>query len=122
MQDSFGPEGLNIADQCRAIVEPGGIMNEDVKCCTALLMEITRGLTPPDAGPDFVVDPDVLEKETRKVYYVSCSCYNDLVLQSRKIVPKQPVHVDNARAVHNHMHPFTATRVSIGDAIDWQIH
>jgi len=122
LQDSFGPEGLNIADQCRAIIEPGGIMNEDVKCCTALLMEITKGLTPPNAAPGFVADPEVLNRETRKVFYVSCSCYNELVLNSGKIVPKQPVHNDNARAVYNHMQPFTAIRLSIGDAIDWQVH
>ncbi len=41
MQGAFGPEGLDIADQFRAVVEPGGIMNDDVKCSAALLMEIT---------------------------------------------------------------------------------
>ena len=35
LQDAFGPEGLNIADKFRAIIEPGGIMNDEVKCWTA---------------------------------------------------------------------------------------
>ena len=63
-----------------------------------------------------------MEKETRKVVYISCAMFNDIVLQSGRVVPHKPVHDDNALAVHDHMHPFTATRVSIGDAEDWQIH
>jgi hypothetical protein len=71
MMDAFGPEGFNIADQFRAIVEVGGVMNDDCKCCAALLMEVEEGLTPPgifDTDPDFKVDPDLLRKETRNKY------------------------------------------------------
>jgi hypothetical protein len=122
LQDSFGPEGLNIADKFRAIIEPGGIMNDEVKCCTASLMEITKGLTPPNAAPGFSVDPEVLIKETRKVFYVSCSGYNELVLSSGRMKPTQLVQNDNARAVFDHLQPLTGMRFSIGDAHDWEVH
>jgi hypothetical protein len=86
MMDAYGPEGLDIADQFRAIVEVGGIMNDDVKCCAALLMEVEQGLTPPGSGPDFKVDPDLLRKETRKIFYCSCACFNDIVLPSGRMI------------------------------------
>jgi hypothetical protein len=122
MMDAFGPEGLDIADQFRAVVEVGGIMNDDIKCCAALLMEVEQGLTPPGSGPDFKVDPDLLRKETRKIFYCSCACFNDIVLPSGRMIPHKPVFDTNALALHDHMQHFTAGRISIGDAEDWQIH
>jgi len=85
-------------------------------------MEVEQGFTPPSSSPDFKVDADVLQKETRKIVYCSCACFNDIVLQSGRMVPHKPVFDDNALALHDHMYPFTAGRVSIGDAEDWQIH
>ena len=61
-------------------------------------------------------------KETRKVFYVSCSGYKELVLSSGRMKPKQLIQNDNARAVFDHLQPFTGMRFSIGDANDWEAH
>ena len=61
-------------------------------------------------------------KETRMICYISCACFNDIVLQSGRMVPHKPVFDANAQALHDHMQYFTVGRISIGSAEDWQLH
>ena len=121
LTDTFGPEGLNYADECRAVITIGGVLNDTSKFCMDLVIEIEDGLTPPGillTQPDFKVDQEKLQAECRKVFFSSCAAYNDLVHQSGKLVPHHGILNATAHGLYYHMKYFTTARISIGNAED----
>jgi hypothetical protein len=124
LTDTFGPDALNYADECRASIRIGGNMGDSSALCIALLQEIEDGLTPPNirpSQPDWHVDQEKLMAEYRKIYFCGTGAFNDLVNQAGNAVPEQPILRVNAHGLLNHVKYLSRGRISCGKAKDWKL-
>jgi hypothetical protein len=125
LTDAFGTDGLDYADECRAVIQIGGILSDAFQYGIDLLQEIEDGFTPPDirlTQPDFRVDPERLLAECRTTFFCSTGAYNDLCHRSGKLVSQHGILNANAHGLYNHMKYFATACIPIGKAEDWLLN